>query len=244
MKSDSSKKNNQFLVVGTDTGVGKTIFVSLLCNYIRNRGNKALPIKPFCSGGKLDLNMLLSAQGEGLKESEINFWYCDESVSPAAWEFRTGGEIDINYFVEKLKKWGKVDQGYDILLVEGVGGLLSPVTQKHTIATIGQKIGFNVILIAQNRVGVINHVLLTIEAALSRGLSVACIILMEQEEPDDSAADNIELIRLHLPSIDDFKGIYEFPWLGGEADNPNLIAKNVIKAESVLNKIFDEVINP
>ena len=61
MKSDSSKKNNQFLVVGTDTGVGKTIFVSLLCNYIRNRGNKALPIKPFCSGGKLDLNMLLSA---------------------------------------------------------------------------------------------------------------------------------------------------------------------------------------
>ena len=67
---------------------------------------------------------------------------------------------------------------------------------------------------------------------------------MEQEKPDDSAADNLELIRSNIPFMADFKGIYEFPWLGEGADNPALISINVKKSERVIKRIFDEVIKP
>ena len=67
---------------------------------------------------------------------------------------------------------------------------------------------------APNRVGVVNHVLLTLEATLARGLSVSCVVLMEQENPDESAIDNAEVIQMHLPEMSDFNGVFEFPWLG------------------------------
>ena len=97
---------------------------------------------------------------------------------------------------------------------------------------------------APNRVGVVNHVLLTAEAALARGLSVACVVLMEQEEPDESATDNVELIRMHLPEMADFKGVFEFPWLVEGADDPGLIALNVKKADGVLGEIFEACVLP
>ena len=64
---------------------------------------------------------------------------------------------------------------------------------------------------------------------------------MEQKNPDASAIDNVELIGMHLPNIAGFKGVFEFPWLGTGASNPDLVAIHVKKAESVLAKIFDVV---
>ena len=100
------------------------------------------------------------------------------------------------------------------------------------------------IVVASNRVGVVNHVLLTAEAALARGLSVACVVLMEQEETDLSAVNNAELIRMHLPDMVDFNGVFEFPWLGEGADDPGLIALNVKKADEVLGEIFEACVLP
>ena len=71
-----------------------------------------------------------------------------------------------------------------VLLVEGVGGLLAPLAKGKTVASLGQAIGAQLIVVAPNRVGVINQVLLTVEAAAKRGLEVACVVLMGQKEPD------------------------------------------------------------
>ena len=131
-----------------------------------------------------------------------------------------------------------------VLLVEGVGGLLAPLAKGRTVASLGQALGSQLIVVAPNRVGVVNHVLLTAEAALARGLSVACVVLMEQEEPDESATDNVELIRMHLPEMTEFKGVFEFPWLGEGADDPGLIALNVKKADGVLGEIFEACVLP
>ena len=131
-----------------------------------------------------------------------------------------------------------------VLLVEGVGGLLAPLAKGRTVASLGQALCARLIVVAPNRVGVVNHVLLTAEAALVRGLSVACVVLMEQEEPDESATDNVELIRMNLPEMPDFKSVFEFPWLGEGADNPGLIALNLKKAEGVLGAIFEACVLP
>ena len=241
MNGNLNQEKAVFLVVGCDTGVGKTVFSGLLGSYLSNTGLRFQLVKPFCSGGTKDIHFLKAVNAEIGRE--VNYWYGDEPISPAAWEFSTGNQIDFENIIKSLREESKRDD-CDALLVEGVGGLLAPITRNHTVASLGQELSSKLIIIAQNRVGVINHVLLTVEAATSRGLSVASVILMSQKEPDASVVHNAELIRMNMLNIYDFKGVYEFPWLGKEADNPEFISTNVKKAEEILDMIFNEVISP
>jgi len=239
------------LVVGTDTGVGKTVFSGLFARYFMDAGVGVRAVKPFCSGGKGDIEFLAAAQG-GVGQAEVNYWYSEESVSPAAAELRLGQAIDFEGSVEwvKSRQWlvgsgqgglqsaGGVRQA-GVLLVEGVGGLLAPLAKGKTVASLGQALGAQLIVVAPNRVGVINQVLLTVEAAAKRGLEVAFVVLMGQREPDSSSLDNAALIGDYLPGLAGFKGVFEFPWLGESADDPKQIAANVKKVEKVLAKIFE-----
>ncbi len=196
-------------------------------------------------GGGGDVQFLAVCGALGY--AEVNFWYDDEPISPASWELRTGKKVDFEGCVDwmfkaelRLKEEGEGG----VLLIEGVGGLLAPLSKGRTVASLVQALGSQLIVVAPNRVGVVNHVLLTAEAALARDISVACLVLMQQEEPDVSTIDNAELIRMHLPELADFKGVFEFPWLGDGANDPGLIALNVKKADGVLGEIFEECILP
>ena len=241
---DSNQAASVFLVTGSDTGVGKTVFTGLLGQYLSDKGVCLRLAKPFCSGGRGDIDYLAACGALG--QAEVNYWYDDEPISPAAWELRTGEEMDFDGCLEWVFKVGGgrlVEEG-GVLLVEGVGGLLAPLANGRTVASLGQALGSRLIVLAPNRVGVVNHVLLTAEAALVRGLSVTCVVLMKQKEPDVSAINNAELIRMHLPEMPDFKGVFEFPWLGEGADDPGLIALNVKKADGVLGAIFEAYVLP
>ena len=241
----SNHANAVLLVTGSDTGVGKTVFTGLLGRYLNNKGVGSRLAKPFCSGGRRDIDFL--AKCCALSQAEVNYWYDDEPVSPKAWELRTGKKVDFEGCVQWLKKEkgrGKKEGKCGIILVEGVGGFLAPLAMGETVASLGQALGAKLIVVASNRVGVVNHVLLTLEASMTRGGSVACVVLIEQENPDSSSVDNAELIRMNMPSINGFNGVFNFPWLGKGADDPDLIPINVKKADSVLEKIFDEVFKP
>ena len=252
------------LVIGTDTGVGKTVFSGLFARYFMDAGVGVRAVKPFCSGGKGDIEFLAAAQG-GVGQAEVNYWYSEEPISPAAAELRLGQAIDfegaINWinslrsavFSHQEGLRGQVAAGSGegslqsadgsgqagVLLVEGVGGLLAPLAKGKTVASLGQALGAQLIVVAPNRVGVINQVLLTVEAAAKRGLEVAFVVLMGQREPDSSSLDNAALIGDYLPGLAGFKGVFEFPWLGESADDPKQIAANVKKVEKVLAKIFE-----
>ena len=254
-----------FLIVGTDTGVGKTVFSGLFTQYLMDNGVGVRAVKPFCSGGKGDIDFLVTAQS-GLGQEDLNFWYSAEPISPAAWELRHGQAVDfegaINWinslrsvvFSHQEGLSGQVAVGSEqgglqsaggvrppgVLLVEGVGGLLAPLAKGKTVASLGQALGAPLIVIAPNRVGVINQVLLTIEAATKRGLEVACVVLMGKKKPDDSVPENADLIREFLSELAGFRGVIEFPWLGLGADDPGQIGVNVKKAEKVLAKLLED----
>ena len=221
-------------------------------------------VKPFCSGGMEDVEFLKAAQ-RGLGQEEVNYWYSEEAISPAAAELRLGQAVDfegaINWInslrsavfshqegvsgqVAVVSRQGGLQSAGGIrqagvLLVEGVGGLLAPLAKGKTVASLGKAIGAKLIVLAPNRVGVINQVLLTVEAAAERGLEVACVVLMGQKEPDASSLDNASLLRDFLPVLADFKGVFEFPWLGLGADDPGQIGVNVKKVEKVLAEIYE-----
>jgi dethiobiotin synthetase len=135
-----------------------------------------------------DVEFLAEAQG-GLGQVDLNFWYSDEPISPAAWELRHGQAVDfegaINWintlrsavFSRQEGLSGQVAVGSGqgglqsaggvrqagVLLVEGVGGLLAPLAKGKTVASLGKAIGAKLIVVAPNRVGVINQVLLTVD---------------------------------------------------------------------------------
>ena len=246
-----------FLVVGTDTGVGKTVFTGLFARYLMDNGVGVQAVKPFCSGGMEDVEFLAEAQG-GLGQEDLNFWYCDEPVSPAAAELKLGQAVDFKGAINWINSLRSAVFGHQkglggqgglqsavgsgqagVLLVEGVGGLLAPLAKGRTVASLGQALGAQLIVVAPNRVGVINQVLLTVEAAAQRGLEVACVVLMGQREADLSSLDNAALIRDFLPELAGFKGVFKFPWLGVRADNPGQIGVNVKKVEKVLAEIYE-----
>jgi len=253
-----------FLVVGTDTGVGKTVFSGLFARYLMDAGVGVRAVKPFCSGGMEDVEFLKAAQ-RGLGREDLNFWYCDKPISPAAAELRLGQAVDFEGAINWINSLRSAVFGHQkglggqlpvgsgqgglqsaggsgqagVLLVEGVGGLLAPLAKGKTVASLGKAIGAQLIVVAPNRVGVINQVLLTVEAATERGLEVACVVLMGQKEPDASSLDNASLLRDFLPVLPDFKGVFEFPWLGLGADDPGQIGVNVKKAEKVLAKFLE-----
>ena len=241
------------------------MFTGLFARYLMDAGVGVRAVKPFCSGGMEDVVFLKAAHGAGLGQDDLNFWYCEEPISPAAAELRLGQAVDfegaINWinslrsavFSHQEGLSGQVAVGSGegslqsadgsgqagVLLVEGVGGLLAPLAKGKTVASLGKAIGAQLIVVAPNRVGVINQVLLTVEAATERGLEVACVVLMGQKEPDVSSLDNASLLRDFLPVLADFKGVFEFPWLGLEADDPGQIGVNVKKAEKVLAKFLE-----
>ena len=240
-----------FLLVGTDTGVGKTVFTGLFARYLMDNGFGVQAVKPFCSGGMEDVEFLAVAQG-GVEQDDLNFWYCDKPISPAAVELRVGQAVDFEGCVEWVKsRQPSVSSGEGglqsadgsgqagVLLVEGVGGLLAPLAKGKTVASLGQALGAQLIVVAPNRVGVINQVLLTVEAAAKRGLRVACVVLMGQREADLSSLDNAALILDFSPELAGFKGVFEFPWLGLGADDSGQIGVNVKKVEKVLLEIYE-----
>ena len=245
VERDSNLAKEVLLVTGSDTGVGKTVFTGLLGRYLNDNGVVSRLAKPFCSGGRGDVDFL--ARCCALSASEVNYWYDDEPVSPMAWELRTGKKVDFEGCVKwliKEKGRGKKEGNDGMILVEGVGGFLAPLAKGETVASLSQALGAKLIVVASNQVGVVNHVLLTLEASMALGVSVACVVLIEQENPDSSSVGNAELIRMNMPSINCFKGVFNFPWLGKGADDPDLIPINVKKADSVLEEIFDEVFKP
>jgi len=225
-----------FLVVGTDTGVGKTVFAGLFARYLMDKGVGVRAVKPFCSGGKADIEFLLAAQDGNLGQEDLNFWYSDEPISPAAWELRHGQAVDFDGCIAWTQQKGG-ETG--VLLVEGVGGLLAPLAKGKTVASLGQALGAQLVVVAPNRVGVINQVLLTVEAAAKRGLEVVCVVLMGQKVPDDSVPENADLICQNLPEMTAFKGVIEFPHLGSDPSDPSLIPVHSNEAGKVLCHIAE-----
>ena len=257
MTENLKLETETLLVIGTDTGVGKTVFSGLFARYLMDNGVGVQAVKPFCSGGMEDVEFLAEAQG-GLGQEDLNFWYCDEPVSPAAAELKLGQAVDFKGAINWINSLRSAVFGHQkglggqgglqsavgsgqagVLLVEGVGGLLAPLAKGRTVASLGQALGSQLIVVASNRVGVINQVLLTVEAAAKRELGVACVVLMGQREADLSSLDNAALIRDFLPELAGFKGVFKFPWLGVRADNPGQIGVNVKKVEKVLAEIYE-----
>jgi len=111
--------------------------------------------------------------------------------------------------------------GRDLLLVEGAGGILVPITRDFSFAHLFKRWDADVVVVAGNRLGVLNHTLLTVRAAESEGLRVRAVILTDisDREPTIAEATNYDALVALLPQLP----IYRFPWID-QLDDASVLA--------------------
>jgi dethiobiotin synthetase len=219
-------------ITGTDTDVGKTMVTALLLAHLRGEGINALAIKPFCSGGRKDVELLQTLQGHILADEQVNPWFFPAPVAPLVALRRRRKNINKHAVIAHIQK---LQEKGDILLVEGAGGLRSPLAKNLDALEIIAALKCRVMLAARNRLGCLNHVLLSLDALRRRGISKIKVILMGVKQPDLASRTNAQILR-EMPG---FIEVYAVPWLGRNAARPGAVKKNAKKIKKTLARIAD-----
>jgi dethiobiotin synthetase len=194
-----------FFITGTDTGVGKTVLAALLTRFLRERGVNAAALKPVCSGGRADARTLHAAMDGALTLDEINPWHFRASIAPALAARLEKKSVRLAQVLAHLRMMQK---RFDVLVVEGAGGLLSPLGANFNSRDLIAALRATPVLVAQNKIGAVNHILLTLEALPESLQAEAPIVLMSLLKPDASAKTNSKL----LAEFTNAK-IFSLPWL-------------------------------
>ena len=167
-----------FFITGTDTDVGKTFITCALIEAFAARGIRAVPMKPIAAGTinvngvimNADVAALCDVSGTEAALADINPYCFSEPIAPhlAAMHESIVVKIDvIRAAFDRLKA------NAELVLVEGAGGFLVPLSDGQSMAEIPDALDLDVILVVGMRLGVLNHALLTVEAICTRGLTLA-----------------------------------------------------------------------
>jgi dethiobiotin synthetase len=211
---DRSKlKSRGVFVSATDTSVGKTTLACGLIGFLKKQGVNVGVMKPVASGavecdsGKLisqDVEMLVKFSQSGDPWTLINPYCLATPVTPALAARIEGVRIDF----DRIKKcFLEISQKHDLIVVEGAGGVLSPVFENLLVVDIIQTLDLPVLVVSHAGLGTINHTLMTFECLKHRQISVLGFFLNQfPQNPNLSESTNAEIIASvsgvpHLGSI-------------------------------------------
>ena len=166
-----------FFVTGTDTGVGKTYVCLALMASARMAGLSVVGLKPVASGcdrgpqGPVsqDALRLMSEASVQLPYRTVNPWAFEAPIAPHLAAAGQGTRIDLRVVEQSL---ARARATADLVVVEGIGGWLAPLTETATVADMVCDLGLPVVLVVGLRLGCLNHALLTSESIAARGLSL------------------------------------------------------------------------
>lgn len=232
-------------ITGTDTGVGKTVLTSLLTWYLRSSGTSALAMKPFCSGGTQDADILLELLGPSITREALNPYQFPEALAPLVAARNTGCIVPLDTIVGKVEA---LAASCDTLLVEGAGGLLAPLgesplaqakTSVYDLTHIVRRVSGELIVVAANKLGVVNHTLLTLSVIADlreqRCVSRVRVVLMGPEHADQSSATNEGLLREMIAPLP----LVSIPFLGREISSVDGVKKHVNFLQKTLAALID-----
>jgi dethiobiotin synthetase len=229
------RPRNIVFITGTDTGVGKTVLTALLLGYLRQQGCRALAMKPFCTGSRADVELLYHCQEGELSRDQINPFHFTKPVAPLAAARLQERKITLNMACGVVRA---VSSRCDWLLVEGCGGLMVPLGRDYLVADWIAALSSPVLMVAPNRLGVVNHSLLTIRALQSSGSTLVQPVLMGQRSRDASCGTNLRLLTELLAPIPWF----EVPYLGDTTFDSNGLKSAIKKTKKVLARVWASVI--
>lgn len=176
-------------ITGTDTGVGKTRIAAAIVRLLREQGVNVGAYKPAASGSEpgpdgpvwRDIEELCAALGGTFPADAVCPQRFRAALAAPIAAHEEGAVVDGGLLRQGAGWWR---ERVDFLVVEGAGGLLSPLTDTQTVADLALDLGFPLVVVARASLGTINHTLLTLDAAKTRRLPVAGVILNQAVPPD------------------------------------------------------------
>jgi len=190
-----------WFLTGTDTGVGKTYAACLIVRALRRAGLKAAGFKPICCGDRDDAIALQAAGDPAIPINDINPVWLRTPAAPYTACVVENRTLDLDLIRDRYRA---LRAQCDSVVVEGIGGWLVPLTAECSIADLAAEFSLPVAVVVANRLGAINHTLLTVENIRARGLTCAGLILNNLPDSTDDVASHTnrsvleELTRLPI----------------------------------------------
>lgn len=179
------------MITGTDTSVGKTLVAALLLDYLKSRGVDVGYLKLVSCGGERAEDCLYCEEKSGVKGEVVYHFNMAASPHLAA---REQGEV-----VDPARLSAVIAQKncYDVLVVEGAGGLCVPLNDETLLIDFMKAHSLPTILVARSGLGTLNHTLLSVEALRGRNIPILGIIFSDEKSYDQDdllVQDNIATI--------------------------------------------------
>jgi dethiobiotin synthetase len=174
----------ELFVTGTDTGVGKTTVACALLAAARARGLRTRALKPVETGCAREAGILQPADAIALDRAAGNVSTTADSatvyrfaapLAPSVAAEREGQAVALAPILRAADRLRSLSP--DLLVIEGAGGLLVPLTSSVDMADLAAALAIPLLIVARDGLGTINHTLLTLEAAAARQLPVAAVVL-------------------------------------------------------------------
>jgi len=192
-------------ITATGTGVGKTWLATALASACVQRGKRVAAIKPIETGvdpDPLDALALARACNDESLATAPGLYRAKEPLAPYAIEKRGGPKVgSLRAMAKRIRE---LADDSDYAIVEGVGGVLVPLDQDHTIADLAAMLDLQTVLVARNALGVLSYTLTAVEALRKRNVSIRAIVLNHVERDlrqDLSRASNADVLSDYLPRI-------------------------------------------
>jgi dethiobiotin synthetase len=190
----------QIFITGTDTDAGKTYVTCRLLEAFKASGRVAVGCKPFCCGSREDVANLREAGADGFSLDELNPCWMKIPASPYASSLIENQSIEPDAV---LAACVSLRSRAEHILMEGVGGWEVPITEKYTAADFAEHLGWPVVVVVNNKLGALNHTILTARNIQSRGLTCPGIILNYASAERDAASISNSMIldRMGIPVL-------------------------------------------
>jgi dethiobiotin synthetase len=193
-------------ITSTGTDIGKTFVTAGLIAHLRKTGRSVEAIKPVVTGfapataAASDPGVLLSALGRPVAEAEI------AKISP--WRFRAPLSPDLAAARERrtldfdaLVAFSRQAVTSDVLLIEGVGGIMVPLDDRHTVLDWMGALGLPLVLVAGSYLGTISHTLSAVDVLQRRNLQIAAIVVSESTNSPVALDDTVASIGRFVQPI-------------------------------------------
>ena len=192
-------------ITGTDTGVGKTVATCVLAALLRHHGYNVGVMKPICTGTRSapnDVDRLIASTQTQDSRDCISPYELDEPLAPHLAATAQNITIDIQRILDAFHA---LRTRHDVILVEGIGGVMVPITNTLFVLDVIGLFGLPTVVVTRGSLGTINHTLLTVNALQARNLVIAGLIVnhpyrttLRQSPEDHSVSLILDICKIQL----------------------------------------------
>lgn len=196
-----------FFITSSGTGIGKTLVTAVLCWQLKQQGKSVTALKPVISGfdySDLESDSAIILKSGGITVSRaameaISPWRFAAPLAPsmaAAQEDKPQIELDV--VLEFCRTHARLKS--DFVLVEGAGGVMSPLNHRHTMLDVMEALAWPTIVVGGSYLGAISHTLTALEALQARRVKVAALVLSESDRSTVSLQDTADALEKFIPA--------------------------------------------